>query len=127
MARISIFKGREARLNKAILCILALQTPLTIYDIWRKLRDRRDFTYIRYPIVNRRVRALAQQGFIEKIGQRRTRTGFLAALYQLTARAYLAIILDKINLDNFIEKAPEDSIITMLTALASKDGLFSLM
>jgi len=124
MARITLFKGREARLNKAILWILALQTPLTIYDIWRKLRDQRDFTYIRYPIVNRRVRALAQQGLVEKIGERRTKTGFLAALYQLTARAYLAIVLDKINLDDFIEKAPEDSIIAMLTALASEDRLF---
>jgi DNA-binding PadR family transcriptional regulator len=105
MARISIFKGREARLNKAIFWILAQKGPLTIYDIWRKLRDQRDFAYIRYHIVNRRVRALADHGFVEKIGQRRTRTGFVAVLYQLTARAYLAMVLDKIGFDEFIQKA----------------------
>jgi len=75
MARISIFKGREARLNKAIFWILAKQSPMTIYDIWKKLRGQRDFAYIRYHIVNRRVRALERQGYIEKSGERKTKTG----------------------------------------------------
>jgi DNA-binding PadR family transcriptional regulator len=117
MARISIFKGREARLNKAIFWILAQQSPLTIYDIWRKLRTQRDFVYIRYHIVNRRVRALEERDFIEKIRERKTKTGFIAALYQLTTRAYLAVLLDKINLDDFIEKAPEDCVLSILGAL----------
>lgn len=117
MARIFIFKGREARLNKAIFRVLAKHEPLTIYDIWRKLRDQRDFAYIRYHIVNRRVRALEEQSYVEKIGERKTKTGFKAALYQLTVRAYLAILLDKINLDDFIEKAPEARIVSALGAL----------
>lgn len=114
MARISIFKGREARLNKAIFWILALQGSLTIYEIWRKLKDQRDFAYIRYHIVNRRVRALEERGCIEKSGERRTKTGFVAAVYQLTTRAYLSIVLVKINLDDFIEKAPEATILSAL-------------
>ena len=111
MARISIFKGRKARLNKAIFWVLAKQGQLTIYDIWRKLRTQRDFVYIR------RVRALEEQDFIEKIRERKTKTGFIAALYQLTTRAYLAMLLDKINLDDFIEKAPEDCVLSILGAL----------
>lgn len=90
MARIFIFKGREARLNKAIFWILARQSPLTIYDIWQKLRDEKDFAYIRYHIVNRRVRALEKRVCIEKSGERKTKTGFAATLYQLSIRAYLA-------------------------------------
>ncbi|MEM3578540.1 MAG: hypothetical protein QXX51_08900 [Candidatus Bathyarchaeia archaeon] len=61
-----------------------MQSPLTIYDIWRKLRTQSDFAYIRYHIVNRRVRTLKEQGFIEKIGERKTKNGFQAILYQLT-------------------------------------------
>lgn len=118
MARIFIFKGREARLNKGIFWILAQQGPLTIYDIWRKLRDQRDFAYIHYHIVNRRVRAIEKQGYIEKSGERRTKTGFMAAVYQLTTRAYLAIVLDKINLDAFIEKAQEVTILSALGAFS---------
>jgi DNA-binding PadR family transcriptional regulator len=119
MARISIFKGREARLNKAIFLILARQGPLTIYEVWQKLRGQKDFAYIRYHIVNRRVRALEESGYIEKSGERRTKTGFAAKLYQLTARAYLALLLERINLDEFIEKAPYDSIVTAISAVIS--------
>jgi DNA-binding PadR family transcriptional regulator len=117
MARISIFRGRDARLNKAIFWILAQQGPLTIYDVWRKLRTQRDFAYIPYNTVNRRVRALEEHGYIEKIGQRRTKTGFVAVLYQLTTRTYLAIVLDRIDMDDFIEKAPEAMTLTALAAL----------
>jgi DNA-binding PadR family transcriptional regulator len=119
MARISIFKGREARLNKAILWILAVESPLTIYDAWKKLRHQRDFAYIRYHIVNRRVKALEKQGFIERVGEKRTKTGFVAAFYKLAARAYLAMLLDQTDLDDFIEKVSEDIILSVLAAFTS--------
>jgi DNA-binding PadR family transcriptional regulator len=116
MARISVFKGRDARLNKAIFWILAQQGPLTIYDLWRKLRTQRDFAYIPYNTVNRRVRALEEHGYIEKSGERKTKTGFAAKLYQLTARAYLAMLLNRTNLDDFVEKASEAKIFNALAA-----------
>jgi DNA-binding PadR family transcriptional regulator len=119
MARIFIFTGREARLNKAIFWILAQQSPLTIYDIWRKLRTQRDFAYILYNTVNRRVRALEEHGYIEKSGERKTKTGFAAKLYHLTSRAYLSILLDKINLDDFIEKALDTCIFSAIGAIIS--------
>jgi len=99
--------------------VLAQQGSLSVYDIWRKLRAQRDFTYIRYQTVNRRVRALEERGYVEKSGERKTKTGFAAKLYQLTARVYLAILLDKIDLDNFVEKALDESVISAIAALAS--------
>jgi len=120
MAGISIFKGREARLNKAIFWILAQQSSLTIYDIWRKLRTKGDFTFIRYHVVNRRIRTLKGQGFIEKIGERRTKTGFQAILYQLTLQAYLSILLEKFDIDYFLKKAPSDDVLSMLAILSSQ-------
>jgi DNA-binding PadR family transcriptional regulator len=119
MARISVFKGREARLNKTIFWTLAIKGSQSVYDIWRELRAQRDFKYIRYHVVNRRVRALEDHGYIERIGQRIARTGLIAILYQLTSRAYLAILLDKIDLDDFIEKAPEGGILNVLGGLAT--------
>jgi len=116
MARIAVFRGRDARLNKAIFWILAQRSPLTIYDVWRRLRTQRDFTYIPYNTANRRVRALEDHGYIEKSGERKTKTGFAAKLYQLTARAYLAMLLKRIDIDEFIEKATDSK---MLTALAT--------
>jgi hypothetical protein len=121
MARISIFTGREARLNKAIFWILAKQSPLTIYDIWQKLREQRDFVYMRYHTVNRRVRALEKRGYVGKSGERKTKTGFIAILHQLTARAYLAILLDRISLDSFIEKTSEAGILSLVLEVISTD------
>jgi len=95
--------------------------PMTIYDIWQKLRHQRDFTYIRYHIVNRRVRALEKRGYVGKSGEMKTRTGFMVILYQLTARAYLAILFDRISLDSFLEKASEASILSLVLEVTSTD------
>jgi len=117
MARLSVFKGRDARLNKAIFWILAKQRQLTIYDLWRKLREQRDFAYVRYHIVNRRVRALEKHGYIEKSGERKTKAGFIAALYESTFRAYLAMLLEKIDLEDFVERASDTSILSVIHAI----------
>ena len=113
---LSVFKGRETRLNKAIIWILALKGPSTAYDICREVRAQRAFQYTRYSVVNRRVRALEEKGYLEKIGTRRTKAGFEASLYRLTPRAYLAIALDQIDLDSFLE-ADEATVLTALGAL----------
>jgi hypothetical protein len=60
---------------------------------------------------NRKSRAI-----LKKSEKRRTKTGFMAAVYQLIAGAYLVIVSDKINLDAYIEKAPE---VTILSALGA--------
>jgi DNA-binding PadR family transcriptional regulator len=116
MARITVFKGRDARLNKAVFWILGQQGPLTIYDVWRKLRTQRDFAYMPYNTVNRRARALEEHGYVEKSGERKTKTGFAAKLYQLTARTHLAMLLNRIDLDDFVEKASEAKIFNALAA-----------
>ena len=69
-----------------------------------------------YNTVNRRVRALEEHGYIEKSGERKTKTGFVAKLYLLTARAYLATLLNRTDLDDFIEKASDDKILCALAA-----------
>jgi len=67
---------------------------------------------------------LEEYGYIEKVGTRKTQAGFQAALYQLTARTYLAILLNKLNLDNLIQKASEESVLTMLAALIPNTSIF---
>ena len=122
--RHSVFKGREARLNRAIFHILALKGPLTIYEISREVKAQRGLKHTKYTNVNRRVRMLEGYGYIEKVGTRKTQAGFQAALYQLTVRTYLAILLNKLNLDNLIQKASEESVLTMLAALIPSTSIF---
>ena len=44
--RLQVFKGREARLNKAVLQILAIKGPQTIYDIHKEVKTQKRLRYI---------------------------------------------------------------------------------
>jgi len=119
--RISVFKGREARLNRVIFQILALEGPLTIYEVCKRVKTKRSLKHTKYTNVNRRVRALKKMGYLQKIGKRKTKAGFQAILYQMTARAYLAILLNELDPDNFIRTASEERAITTIAALSSQN------
>jgi len=115
--RLSVFKGREARLNYAIFQILALKGPQTIYDIHKTVKTKRRLRHVRYASVNKRVRALEESGYIKKVGVKRTKAGFEAAIYGLTAKAYLAILLNSINLDELVTRVDEDTASAILATL----------
>ena len=112
--RLSVFKGREAHLNKTIFHILALKSPLTIYDIHKEVKTQRGLRQTRYASVNKRVKALEESGFIKKTGVKKTKTGFEAAIYELSARAHLALVLDSINLDELLSHVDETAASTIL-------------
>jgi hypothetical protein len=116
--RVSVLKGHEARLNRAIFPhILVLKGPQTIYDIHKEVKTQRGLKHTKYTNVNRRVRILEESGYLEKVGTTKTQAGFQAALYQITARAYLALLLNQINLDDFIATADEATVIAALGIL----------
>ena len=115
--RISVFKGREARLNFAVFQVLALKGPQTIYDIHKELKAQKGLRYIRYATVNKRIRLLKESGYINKIGEKKTKAGFQASVYELTARAYLAILLNSINLDKLVKRVDEATASMILAAI----------
>ena len=115
--RLSVFKGQKARLNKVIFQILALKGPLTIYDIHKTVKTHRRLRHVRYASVNKRVRPLEESGYIKKTGVKKTKAGFEAHIYELTARAYLAILLNFINLDELVMRADEATASTILAAI----------
>jgi len=117
--RISVFKGREAKLNRAIFQTLALKGPLIIYDIHKEVKAQKGLKHTKSTNVLRRIRALEESGYLEKAGTRKTLPGYERALYKLSSKTYLALLLNKINLDNFIQTADEDTIIATLAALMS--------
>jgi len=113
-ARLSVFKGREARLNKAIFHTLALKGPQTIYDIHKQVKAQRGLRQTRYANVNKRVRALEESGYTKKTGIRKTRAGFEASIYELRAKGYLSIILNFIDLDDLLKEVDETAASTIL-------------
>jgi len=121
--RISVFKGREARLNFAVFQVLALKGPQTIYDIHRELKTRRGLRHVRYASVNKRVRSLEESGYVKKIGVKKTKAGFKASIYELTARAYLAILLNSINLDELLMLVDDAMAQTILGSVLNSSKL----
>ena len=115
--RISVFKGREAKLNYAVFHILALKGPQTIYDIHKELKAQKGLRYIRYATVNKRIRLLKESGYINKTGGKKTKAGFEASIYDLTARSYLAILLNSINLDKLVKRVDDATASMILAAI----------
>ncbi len=117
--KLSVFKGREAKLNRAIFHTLALKGLQTIYDIHKQVKTQKMLRHIRYASVNKRVRTLEKSGYINKIGAKKTKAGFKASIYELTARAYLATLLNSINLDELVTQVDESTALAILSAVMS--------
>jgi len=115
--KLSLFKGREARLNKIILLILCRECRLNVWQVYKRVRENRGFRHFRYHVINRRIRDLEQEGFIEVTMVKETPQGQKIKYYQPTTKTYLAFLLDTINLDQLIQSANNTDIITLLAAL----------
>jgi hypothetical protein len=113
--RISVFKGRKAQLNHAIFQTLALKGPQTIYNIHKIVKTQRKLKHVRYATLNKRVRSLQKSDYIKKSGVKKTKAGFKATLYELTTRAYLATLLNSINLNQLIKQTDETTATTILS------------
>jgi hypothetical protein len=115
--RLSVFKGREARLNRAIFHTLALKSPQTIYDIHKEARKQKGLRRVRYASLNRRVRLLKESGYIKEVGIKKTKAGFKASEYELSIRAYLAMLLNATNMNDLLAKIDESTAETVLTSI----------
>jgi hypothetical protein len=117
--RLSVFKGREAKLNRAIFQALALKGPQTIYDIHKRLKTMRGLRYTHYGNVNKRVKDLQYLAYVKEARVKSTKAGFEATEYELTARAYLALMLDSIKLEDLLNRIDEDAAIEILAAMTT--------
>ena len=114
---LSVFKGREARLNRAILETLACHGAQTVYDMHRQVLTQRKLRNLRYASVNKRVKTLENSGFIKKVGIRKTKAGFEASMYDLSGRGYLALLINSINFDSLVETIDDSSAFKLMLAL----------
>ena len=115
--RLSAFKHRGAKLNRAIFQILAIKGPLTAYQVYKHIRERREFEEKHYSVINRRIRKLQVQGYLKKVGKTRTKAGFQAPLYELTAKAYLALLLKNLNFETLLERINEQTALALIAEL----------
>ena len=111
---LSVFRGKEAKHNNAILCSLKQKSPQTAWEIFIQFKKQKEMADLTYTTLLRRMAALLKQDYIMIVGEKDTMPGTETALYQLTPRAELAITLSEINLDTFVKEADYSRILSAL-------------
>ena len=114
---LSVFKGREAKLNRAIIHSLALEGPQTIYDLHKNLRTVRGLKHTRYSSVNKRIRILKESGYVHKVAIKETKAGFVSSIYELRTKALLAWMIDSVELERLLSQMNDETALIILATL----------
>jgi hypothetical protein len=118
VAKISPFKGHEAKLNRVILLTIDLKNPLTSYDVYLEIRRIKGFRHTKRQTIDKRVKALYAQGWIVQCGVRPAKAHFLSPLYTLSIRAKAALAFDKTDINHLIQTAPANYLQTIIDVLS---------
>lgn len=113
---LSIFKGREAKLNRAIILALCFKEPQTTRAIFKTIVQIKNLKGTSYATVNKRVRSLETLGYLVKV-QVEQRAGGLANYYGLHPRAYLARFFDSTSIDELIKQTDHDTALMLYGTL----------
>jgi len=60
---------------------------------------------------------LEDLGYIRKIGTKKTRAGFDASTYSLTTKAYLALLLNSVDLEELLKRVDDATASAILAAI----------
>ena len=113
---LSVFKGREARLNRSIIQALAAREPQTTRELRKRITQTKGMKHTRYSTVNKRVRKLEQSSYLRKT-MVQERVGGIANFYELCPKAYLATFLNSTNLECLIDKATDGVALAILATM----------
>ncbi len=86
--------------------------------MYLKIRHIKGFRHVKRQSVDRRMKALCEQGWIIKYGVRPAKAHFLSPLYTLSIKAEAALTLSKTNLNEFIQVAKETDLEIMVDVLS---------
>lgn len=116
---LSVFKGREARLNRAIFQTLATKGPETIYDALKEIKKCKGLKQTHYGNLNKRMRILLQTGYLKIVEIRIAKAGSKKAIYELTGRTYLALMFASMDLNEMLNLMNDETAVEILAALLS--------
>ncbi len=117
--KLTVFTGRQQKLNRAVFRVLSKNSPLAIWDILQKIKqDLKGFKRTKYAIINARVKALETQGYLRIVGTRTKKQGGSTNLYDITTKARLAISLSSISMDDLINSLKEDTALKLIKEIS---------
>ncbi len=116
---LEVFSGRQAKLNFIIFSILSSKKHLTSYDTYLEIRSIKGFRHTKRQCIDRRLKMLCQQGWLDKDGVRIAKAHFPSPLYKLSIRAQAALSLKKVDLNDFLQTAPEVNLQMLIKAIVT--------
>jgi predicted transcriptional regulator len=117
--RLSMFRGREARLNRAVIWAFGAEEPQTTRQLHQKIIKIKELRHTSYSTVNKRVRSLVKSGYLKKVKVKQ-RTGGFSNYYELRPKVYLAQFLASNNIYNLFEEADDQLSLTFLAVFKAK-------
>ena len=115
---LSVFKGREARLNRAIFQILSAEEPQAIWDIFKGVTKLRGLKGKRYAVVEVRMKALETQGYLAVAGERDTKQGYKTPTFKMTAKAKLARAIGPRTIDDIVREVDEETALILFETVS---------
>ncbi len=109
---LAVFKGREAKLNRAIFEILA-ESLQTISNLQKQLSKQKGLSGVYYASLTKRIHVLKETGYIKEIKP----TGYKASAYALRVKAYLATFLNSNSMQDVLDVATDEKAAIILLAL----------
>jgi hypothetical protein len=114
-ARLSVFKGREAKLNRAIIETLALQGPLTIPKLRKQVIRHKGLEETYYASLNKRIHRLEETGYVRPT--KKAEGTSKAQGYEARTKAILASFLDTYNIQHILDEASDEQAARILLVL----------
>jgi predicted transcriptional regulator len=108
-----VFKGREARLNRAVIWAFGVEEPQTTRQLHQKIIQIKELRHTSYSTINKRVRSLEQSGYLKKVVVKQ-RPGGYSNYYELRLKAILAKYLDSKTIENLFEQVNDQSALAIL-------------
>jgi len=74
----------------------------------------------RYHTINTRVKALQCKGYLSATGERETKAGGRAIMYEVTAKAMFALLVNSLCLDNLANELDEITTLAIVGMIATR-------
>ncbi len=112
-----MFRGKAAKLNRAIFQVLTEEKPMAIWDIFKCVTKFKGLKRKRYAVIDVRVKALEAEGYLEVAGERETKQGSKTQLFKLADRGELALVIGPRTIDDIMKELNKETAPMMLKTI----------
>jgi len=115
--KLEVFSGKQAKLNRIIFLVLLCKGVLTSYETYKEIRSIKGCRHVNRQNVDRRMKALYEQGWLEVTGTKLAKAHFQQPLYKLGDSAEAALELSKKDFNISLKTSSNDELRKLIEAL----------